>query len=197
VQGTLCLIRFLSRFMPQTELDILIDVSRRLSSAGFNYMLTGSFAMNYYAQPRMTRDIDLVVDLFGANVETIKRIFEPDYYVPDEAVAAAIARRSMFNLIHYDSVIKVDCIVLKDESYRREEFGRRREITVGNARIYIVSREDLILSKLFWAKDSRSEMHLRDVGNLLSADCDMEYLHSRARILGVDRLLEELVANNE
>ena len=47
--------------MIQTELDVLRDVSRRLTSGGVAFMLTGSMAMNYYAQPRMTRDIDLVV----------------------------------------------------------------------------------------------------------------------------------------
>lgn len=45
--------------MIETELDILRDVSQRLESAGIAYMLTGSVAMNYYAQLRMTRDIDL------------------------------------------------------------------------------------------------------------------------------------------
>ena len=103
----------------------------------------------------------------------------------------------MFNLIHQDSVIKVDCIVLKDEPYRQEEFDRRREIAIGNARICVVSREDLILSKLFWARDSRSEMQLRDVRNLLSTDCDMNYLRSRAKILAVDKLMEEALAGNE
>jgi hypothetical protein len=49
--------------MIETELDVLRDVSRRLESAGISFMLTGSVAMNYYAQPRMTRDIDLVVSL--------------------------------------------------------------------------------------------------------------------------------------
>jgi C-terminal processing protease CtpA/Prc len=183
--------------MPQTEIDILIDVSRKLSSAGIRYMLTGSFAMNYYAQPRMTRDIDLVVDLSVASIETIMRLFEADYYISEESVADAIARRSIFNIIHNDSVIKVDCIVLKDEPYRYEEFARRREIDIGDARICIVSREDLILSKLFWARDSRSEVQLRDVRNLLSADCDMNYLHSRAEILGVDKLMKEAFADYE
>ncbi len=183
--------------MSQTELDILLDVSRRLISAGIHYMLTGSFAMNYYAQPRMTRDIDLVADLIDRNVESIVRLFEPDYYVPSEAVRNAIEHRSIFSLIHQDSVIKVDFIVLKDEPYRQEEFSRRRAITIGNARIFIVSREDLILSKLLWARDSRSEMQLRDARNLLSADCDLDYLRSRAKTLAVDKLMEEMFAGNE
>lgn len=178
----------------ETELDILRDVSRRLELAGIAFMLTGSVAMNYYAQPRMTRDIDLVVALSGVDTETVVRLFEPDYYVDRQAVARAIARRSVFNLIHHSSVIKVDCIALKSDGYRREEFARRRQITIGDFATWIVTREDLILSKLYWAKDSRSETHLRDVRNLLTDDCDLDYLHSRAKDLSVAELLQEVQA---
>ena len=177
----------------QTELDILRDVSQRLSSAGIDFMVTGSVAMNFYAQPRMTRDIDLVVALKEADARTIVGLFEPDYYVSREAVTRAILSRSIFNLIHHESVIKVDCIVLKSEPYRREELARRHEITLGDFQTWIVRREDLILSKLFWAKDTRSEMQLRDVRNLLTVDCEMEYLRSRAVMLGVIDLLEEVL----
>jgi len=101
----------------------------------------------------------------------------------------------MFNLIHNHAVIKVDCVVLKTDAYRQEEFGRRRKINLGDFETWIVSCEDLVLSKLFWARDSKSEMQLRDVHNLLSTDCDMEYLRSRAKTLNVDSLLEELLVD--
>src|SRR6187401_3070649 len=55
----------------QNELDIVRDVSRRLEQGGLAYMLTGSMAMNYYAQPRMTRDIDLVVALAPQDTDTV------------------------------------------------------------------------------------------------------------------------------
>ena len=181
----------------QTELDILRDVSQRLESAGIAFMLTGSVAMNHYAQPRMTRDIDLVVALESSDTDRIVALFDPDYYLDRKAVARAIARRSMFNLIHNDSVIKIDCIVLKNDAYRQEEFRRRRQISLSDFQTWIVSREDLILSKLYWARDSRSEMQLRDVRNLLTADCEMDYLTSRAQALGVAELLQEIIKKNE
>lgn len=181
--------------MIETELDVLRDVSRRLQSAGISFMLTGSVAMNFYAQPRMTRDIDVVVSLNETQTEEFFRLFERDYYFDRQNVAQAISLRRMFNLIHNDAVIKVDCVVLKTDAYRQEEFSRRRQVFLGDFETWIVSREDLILSKLFWARDSKSEMQLRDVRNLLSTDCDMEYLRSRAKTLKVDELLEELLLN--
>jgi hypothetical protein len=66
--------------MIETELDVLHDVSRRLESAGITFMLTGSVAMNYYAQPRMTRDIDLVVSLNETQIEEFFRLFDSEYY---------------------------------------------------------------------------------------------------------------------
>lgn len=183
--------------MVENELDVLLDVSGRLESAGIAFMLTGSLALNYYAQPRMTRDIDLVIALEEANTEGFVRLFETDYYLDPQTVSDAIRRRSIFNLIHNEAVVKVDCIVLKNDKYRREEFGRRRKIKLGDFETWIVSREDLILSKLYWAKESRSDLQLRDVRNLLSPDCDLDYLRSRALMIGVEHLLDEVQSPNE
>lgn len=120
-------------------------------------MLTGSMAMNYHAQPRMTRAIDLVVALSAADADTVVRTFTGDYYVSPVAVADSIAQQSLFNLIHEESVIKVDCIVRKDSPYRRTEFERRERIRILDFSTWIASKEDLILSKLEWARDSASE----------------------------------------
>ena len=107
------------------EIDIVRDVSLRLEKGCLAYMLTGSMAMNYYAQPRMTRDIDVVIALEPRDTEAIISLFSPDYYVSAEAVSSSIARESMFNLIHHESVIKVDCIVRKHSPYRLTEFPSR------------------------------------------------------------------------
>jgi hypothetical protein len=76
------------------ELDILCDVSKRLDDADIGYMLTGSIAMNYYAEPRMTRDIDLVVALQRKDTERIVGLFQTDYYVSREAVEKSIGQRT-------------------------------------------------------------------------------------------------------
>ncbi len=171
-----------------SELDIVRDVSQKLSAAGIAYMLTGSMAMNYYAEPRMTRDIDIVVALVPSNAETIVRLFDPDYYVSPDAVAESIRDEWMFNLIHNESVIKVDCIVRKSTPYRREEFQRRQQITVTDFETWIVSKEDLILSKLVWAKDSESDRQLQDVRNLIASGYDDSIIKRWAQPLGVDSL---------
>src|SRR5712691_10858027 len=177
----------------ETELDIVRDVSQRLDRAGIAYRLTGSMAMNYYAQPRMTRDIDVVVALAPADADKVVDLFRPDYYVSAEAVRDSILSESIFNLIHNESVIKVDCIVRKNTPYRHAEFDRRKQIKIDNFSTWIASKEDLIISKLFWAKDSGSEIQMRDVQNLVATGCDAAYINNWTRELGVSNLWQEMM----
>ena len=150
----------------KSELDILRDITKRFDDAGFDYMLTGSFALNYYAEPRMTRDIDIVV-------------------------RRALANQTLFNVIHSESVFKVDCIIRKNTEYRRLEFERRQRVEVDGVEIWIVSKEDLIISKLLWAQDSHSDFQIRDVRNLLKTGYDADYLKKWTRELLLDELLRE------
>jgi hypothetical protein len=173
------------------EIDIVRDISRRFEQAHIPYMLTGSMAMNYYAQPRMTRDIDVVIAIDLDDVDRMAALFRPDYYVNEQNIRESLARESSFNLIHQESVIKVDCIIRKSSEYRRLEFERRRKISVLDFATFIVSKEDLIISKLCWAKESHSEIQLRDVRNLLATGYDAEYLERWTRELGLDNLFQE------
>src|SRR5882762_2064383 len=112
------------------EIDIVRDVSHRFEQIGISYMLTGSMAMNYYAQPRMTRDIDVVIAIGQEEVDRVAASFRPDYYVSEENIRESLAHESIFNLIHQESVIKVDCIIRKKIEYRRVEFERRKMISI-------------------------------------------------------------------
>ncbi len=174
----------------KNEIDIVRDLSTKFEKAGIPYMLTGSIAMNYYAQPRMTRDIDFVIELQPAKISTLIQLLEAEYYVSKEAIKDSLSHESIFNLIHQESVIKVDCIVRKKNEYRLLEFTRKKTVSLGDFTTYIVSKEDLIISKLFWAKDSHSELQLRDVKNLLETGCDRNYLDEWTKRLGLDNLLK-------
>jgi hypothetical protein len=174
-----------------TEIDIVRDISRKFEQAHVPYMLTGSMAMNYYAQPRMTRDIDVVIAISSDDVDRVAALFRRDYYLSEENIRQSLAQESIFNLIHQESVIKVDCIIRKSSEYRRIEFERRQKISILDFTTFIVSKEDLIISKLFWAKNSHSDVQLRDVRNLLATGYDAAYLRHWTRKLGVDNLLEE------
>jgi len=177
----------------QNELNVLRDVSERLSKAGIDYMLTGSWALGYYAQPRMTRDIDLVVALEQRDAASIIALFEGEYYVPRNAVARGIANKTLFNIIHSEFIVKVDFIIRKNDEYRRTEFDRRRQVEIQGMKLWIVSKEDLIISKLAWARDSHSEFQLRDVKSLLESGYNEAYLTEWTDKLEVADLLKECI----
>ncbi len=173
------------------EIGIVRDISGKFEQAGIPYMLTGSMAMNYYAQPRMTRDVDVVIELGPDKIDKLSELFRPEYYVSEQSIRESIAHESIFNLIHQESVIKVDCVVRKQSEYRAQEFARRRQVKILDFTTWIVSKEDLIISKLVWAKDSHSEVQLGDVKNLLATGYDRAYVGGWTKELGLDRLLGE------
>lgn len=176
------------------ELAILGLVTSRLDDAGIAYMVTGSLAAGYYAEPRMTRDADIVVELSVSDAPLMAAMFGAEFGADAELIASAIVSRRMFNLIHTTAVVKVDFILRRDEPYRHEEFRRRRRVNFGGVDLWIVSPEDLILSKLYWAKDSRSELQLRDVVGLIAAvpALDAAYMTKWAARLGLADLLREV-----
>ncbi len=177
-----------------TEADVIKEVARRLDGAGIGYMITGSVAANFYSIPRMTRDVDIIVELSEKEARRVFELFKEDFYADGDAMAAAIKERGMFNVIHIEAVVKIDFIVRKDEPYRVVEFDRKRRILFEGTTLYVVSPEDLILSKLFWARETMSEMQMNDVKNLMRTvkGLDYGYLEKWAGIIGVGEAYERV-----
>ncbi|MBN1979990.1 MAG: nucleotidyltransferase [Chitinivibrionales bacterium] len=179
------------------ELELLKTLARKLESAGIEYMMTGSMAMALYSTPRMTRDIDIIICASLTDVETLINLFSDGFYIDEGGVRQAIQHKGMFNIIHNDSIIKIDFIVRKNEEYRIEEFSRRRRIAIEGVTVSVVAPEDLILSKLVWMKQSQSELQLRDVRQMLTTiqELDLEYLQTWSGRLGVEDLFEMVKKN--
>ena len=176
------------------QLNILKLVTERLEQKQISYMISGSMAMNYYAQPRMTRDIDIVIELMFKDVKPLIASFIEDFYIDEDMVYLAIQNQSLFNIIHNEFLVKIDFIIRKNVSYRQQEFLRRQQVKIDNFTIWIVSVEDLLLSKLIWAKDSQSEMQFNDVRNLIISvqHLDWQYINYWASELGIINLLDKL-----
>jgi hypothetical protein len=157
-------------------------------------MITGSIALAVYAQPRMTRDLDFVIDLKLDDIDRFLGLFSSDCYIERESVKDAVKNRSMFNIIHNEWIIKADFIVRKNEPYRIREFERKRDIELDEISISIVAPEDLILSKLVWMLESESELQKRDVQDLIRSVkvLDWRYMENWSEKLGVRSLLKKL-----
>ncbi len=175
------------------ELQLLQEVTARLEEAGIDYMLTGSVALNCHAQPRFTRDIDLVVDFNLNDAARIQTVLGEDFYVSEDAAREAVGLRGSFNAIHQTTLIKIDFMVRKQAAYWENEFARRQRLRLGHFDLWVVSKEDLILSKLHWSKDSHSERQLADVENLIATGCDAEYLRKWSAALNLTDMLTRVL----
>lgn len=143
------------------------------------YMLSGSMAMSVYTLPRATRDFDFVVHLQQKDMDKLVKFFANGYYCDADAVKDAIKRSGMFNIIDYASGFKADFMVLKNQPFRQTEFKRKKLIDFFDIPIYIVSPEDLLLSKLIWIQQIQSNLQLEDIKNLSQIETlDWEYINS-------------------
>ena len=149
------------------ELDVLKDVAGKLNKASINYFISGSVAMSFYAQPRMTRDIDIVVVLTRRDVSQFVDLFKDEYYIDPDTVDEEVKRGGMFNVINNQSIVKIDFILKKESEFSEEQFKNVHPMDIEGIKIQVISPENLVLSKLLWAKDSLSETQLRDVRNII------------------------------
>lgn len=148
-------------------LRTVVDV---LNEVGVPYMLTGSLAGAYYAVPRATQDVDLVVDATGPEVdEVVDRLLAHGFYVSREAARQALRTRGQFNAIDTGNGWKADLIIRRDRPFSVVEFERRRPTRLLGMDISLASHEDLIIAKLEWSAAGDSEVQREDVAGLLRA----------------------------
>lgn len=173
--------------------DTLRDVVARLNDLGIEYMVTGSVAMSAYVPARVTMDIDVIVEIERSEEGRFEKRFANDYYVSLESIREARQRQSMFNMLNNLTGIKVDCIFRKPTQFESAKFGRRRRSKVGDIEFWVISKEDLILSKLEWARDSHSERQFLDVRNLLESGADDEMIDNSIESHGLRAVWEVFV----
>lgn len=169
--------------------EILARVVRTLDRAEIPYMVTGSVAASRHGSPRSTQDIDIVLSTDEAGLERLLREF-PDtaYYVSRDSAVDALAKESMFNVIDLASGWKIDFIFRKSRAFSREEFERRKSGEALGVRLSIVTPEDLLISKLEWAKIGESERQIRDAAGVIAtqgAALDRAYIERWVDILGL------------
>ena len=165
-----------------------------LEDAEVPYMLTGSLAAAYYAVPRATQDIDLVVEVLPAKLPGLTDLLSLEgYFVSLAAAKEASAHEGQFNAIDPESGWKVDFIVRKSRPFSISEFKRRTRNSALGLDLYMATREDLVVAKLEWAKKEESELQLRDVRAILrtaGADFEWDYVERGVRELALENQWE-------
>jgi hypothetical protein len=158
-------------------LHLLEKICEMMNTLGIPYMLSGSVAMNVYAEPRTTQDIDIIVEMLLEDVPNLIKLLGDGFYFSEDAMYDAIERKSMFNIIDYSTGMKVDFILRNNDFYEQFKFQNRKKAIFEGVELWIISKEDLVLSKIRWIQELESEKQKSDIRNLLSTEAlNMEYV---------------------
>lgn len=183
-------------------LQALEPIIHALETIGIPYQIVGSIASSAYGIARSTLDVDLTADMNESQVNPLVESLRHVYYIDEDRVRDAATRRTSFNVIHLESMIKVDVFVLKSAAYDRAAFARRRMEDLGESDaprlLYLASPEDVILHKLLgYHQGGRvSERQWNDVLGMLKIQhgcLDMGYMNNWSEALGLTDLLLQAV----
>jgi hypothetical protein len=182
-------------------LAVTLRVVRALEGIGVPYLVGGSIASSFYGEPRATQDVDIVADLQEPNVSQLVAALRDDFYLDEPAIREAVRHRSTFNVIHLETMFKVDIFVAKDDVATLQEFERRRLHPLPNhpdTEIVVATPEDIVVQKLYWYRlgGEVSDRQWLDALKVLEVRLDsleLPYMHQLARHLGVEDLLERVL----
>ena len=175
-----------------------------LESQSIAYLIGGSVASGIHGMPRSTQDIDLVVELSLPQAAPFVHRLGTGFYVDLEAVEEAVRRHRSFNLIHLETMVKVDLFVAKEEAFVRSQMARRqRHVLLRNPErcVYVASPEDTILAKLAWYRSGgeTSSSQWSDVLGVMKIQgsrLDKAYLEQWASRIGVADLLSQALQDS-
>jgi hypothetical protein len=159
------------------------------------YMVTGATACIAYGQPRLTHDLDLVLELNRKIIPRLATAFPAkDFYCPPEEILVIEATRPLrghFNLIHHESGLKADCYLTGDDSLHRWGMANRRRLDLSGESVWLAPPEYVVIRKLEYFREGGSEKHGADIRGILAVS---ETALDFARL---DELIRERQLQNE
>jgi hypothetical protein len=169
--------------------DVFLYALRVLEEQTIPYAIVGSVASMAYGDPRMTRDMDVVIELDEKSVVALCAAFpDPDWYVSLDAAKEAVRRRRQFNVVHLPTGNKIDFMIVRDTEWGRQQLPRRQLVTIEGQPAYTAHPEDIILGKLQYFHEGGSDKHLSDIAKMLETSghlIDQESITRWSEKLGV------------
>lgn len=188
--------------MENEPIEVTCLVAGVFDTLGVPYLIGGSLASTLYGMVRTTQDSDVIARMPLEDIEPFVSALEPLFFIDQEMVRESILQHSSFNLIHRETMFKVDVFVPQSRPFLQSEFARaRRQTFVFGREISAVfaSPEDTILSKLEWYRlgGGISEHQWRDILGVLltqSGTLELDYMQQWAEELKVSDLLQRALA---
>lgn len=151
-----------------------------LESAGIPYFVTGSFASSAHGVPRSTNDIDIVIAPTREQLHALLNEFPSSDYAKDADDAFdAFNRKASFSVVDYATLWKVDLILKQPTPFDASRFARRNIVDIAGVRLQTASAEDILITKLWWAKLGPSERQVNDAAGIVKVqggNLDLQYV---------------------
>ena len=168
-------------------IETLQKIVNTLEEEQLAYMLVGGFAVSFYNRVRFTLDIDLIIQIHVHHIDKIITHF-PDWAGQLEGLKDSATKLKFFNIIDFETGIKLDFMLYQDSDYNWTAFERRRKVDFLGIECYIAAVEDLIIGKLLWYAASKSEKQLGDIQYLLTvSNLNHDYLNIWCNRLLINR----------
>lgn len=179
--------------MENNQTELLKRVASFLTKHKIPYMITGAWSAIFYGRPRASHDIDFVVEINKKDLEKVLNSFKElseDFLVQTEMIEEAVNYKSMFNIIHLPSMLKLDFWLLTADEFDKSRFKRRKKVKILDQIMNMASAEDTILQKLRWFNEAKIEKHLIDaafVYQIQKNNLDFKYLELWVNKLGLKK----------
>lgn len=180
------------------EVDLFQIFSSRFQEINIAFIVSGSVASIAYGEPRVTHDIDLIIELSKNDVDKLVTIFpNGEFYLPPKEVINLEINRSSrghFNIIHIDTGFKADVYLTGNEEFQKWAIENRRIIKVGASSLPIAPIEYVIIKKLEFYKEGKSQKHLLDIAAMLRESGDIingKFLEAKLEQFGLKKEWEE------
>jgi hypothetical protein len=180
------------------QIDLLRYTVGRLEALEISYAVVGSYASGAWGEPRMTRDIDIVIHLPASKVASICAAFpESEFYVSLTAAHEAVQHVGQFNVIHPASGNKIDFMIADPTGWSTVQLQRCRRIQFDSQTSgYVAAPEDVILGKLIYLREGGSEKHVRDITGIVKIQresLDFAYLSRMVAEMHVSDIWTSLI----
>jgi hypothetical protein len=184
--------------MQNEPVEVTLKVTAVFEKLGVPYLIGGSLASTLYGMVRTTQDSDIVAEMRREHLQPFVSTLQDEFYVDEEMIADAIGHNSSFNIIHRETMFKVDVFIPRPRPFLQSQLARAQRQVFAfetEASAKFASPEDTILSKLEWYRmgGEVSERQWRDILGVLktrAGELDLAYLQKWANELKVDDLLE-------
>ncbi len=158
---------------------LLEKIGRELDKDKISYMIIGGQAVLIYGEPRLTKDIDITLNLTPSEIERIEKICKKlNFSALIKNHREFVKKTFVFPVIDKRTKIRID-FIFSFSDYEKEAMKRVKKVKIGKKYIKFASLEDVIIHKIV----SGRPVDIEDARKMIlkNPDFDKKYIRKWLR----------------